>query len=256
MNLILFEKALTFLLLSYVALMATPLNSGDRLCPFFWTQTSKDTATGVYGVAKVGGKSQTGTIAYDSVTFRLERAPWWNQLVTRVITQITLDFSTIKPDSIDLCANKFLAVPWIRSITGNTDSSAYSIRFLFPILPLGQSYGRYDYFTVRFNDTMDVHFQGISDSVFAGSFVNRRIPGSKTVIYAKNAIAVLTTSTNALRIKTVQIDSTYKQLTSAYLRLNLSALKSGVGYYGASIIDTVLTGPPPPKGLRTNSILR
>jgi hypothetical protein len=222
---------------SYAAIKA-----GDTFCPFFWTQSaSGDTAkTGCYGVAKIESQIPATDGTSYPASFRLTPAQWWLSIVAKGNPEAKFFFSTAKPDSIDLCAGKFSAIPWLHSIAGKTNTAPYSIRFLFPVLPTNIDYGRYDYFTVRFNDTMDVHFQGINDSVMAGSFVNRRVPGSKTIIYAKNAIAVQTTARNSLRIKSIQIDGAYEKLVSTYLRFDLASLKANAKYYGLNFIDTTV----------------
>jgi hypothetical protein len=217
------------------------LSTGDSYCSFFWTQSTGDTfKIGYYGVLKIGSQSQGALFTTDSATFRLDRSSWWQRTVANVNTNIEFVFSTAKPDSIDLCSAKFAPVPWLQSITGKTDTAEYAIRFLFPVLPIGQNYGRYDYFTVRLNDTMEIHFQGINDTTLTASFVNQRIPGSITKIYAKNAITVRTTATNSFRIRNIQIDGAYERFVSAYLRFDLSSLKKNAGFYGLALIDTTI----------------
>ena len=224
---------------------AHALSAGDSYCSFFWTQPAGGASKiGYYGVLKIGGKGQGAGFTTDSATFRLDRSPWWQRIVANVNANIEFSFSTAKPGSIDLCAAKFAPVPWLLSITGGIDAAEYAIRFLFPVLPIGQNYGRYDYFTIRLNDTMDIHFQGIDDTTLTASFVNRRIPGSKTTIYAKNAITVRTTSTNSFRIRDIQIDGAYERLVSAYLRFDLSSLSKGAAFYGLNLIDTTLVEQP------------
>ena len=216
-------------------------NTGDSYCSFFWTQTTNEVAKyGYYGITKITGVDQSGASTIYSAKFRVDRCSWWQSLVMNIYGNINFVFNNTKPDSIDLCSSKFAAVSWLRSITGATDSNAYSIRFYFPVLPKDQPYSRYDYFTVLFNDSMDVQFQGISDSIITGSFINKRIPGSTTMIYAKNAIAIQTTSANAFRIRSIQINGVYEKLVSSYLRFDLSALKKNAAYFGFNVIDTVI----------------
>ncbi len=215
--------------------------TGDTFYSFFWTQSATDTNKyGYYGLLKITGQSQyPGTTNYKG-SFRLDRCPWWQRLVANVNTDISISISDSKPDSVDLCAAKFAAVPWLNAISGGTDTADYRIRFLFPILPIGQNYACYDYFSVRFNDTIDVQFQGIDDSTMAGSFINRRVPGSITTIYAKNAIAIRTTAKNPTRIGSIQVNGAYEKLVSSFLRFDLSYLKSNAVWYGLNFIDTTI----------------
>ena len=219
--------------------------TGDSYCSFFWTQAPNDVSKfGYYGIIKITSITQAVNSTLLGATFRLDRCSWWQNLVASQFAGINLNFANSKPDSIDLCSGKFSGAAWLSSLAGNTDSDPYSIRFYFPILPKDQPYGRYDYFIVRCNDTLDLQFQGIDDSTFTGSFVNRQTPGSTTKIYAKNAVAVRTTNTNSLRIKSIQIDGAYEKLVSSYLQFNLLSLKSGAGYYGLNFIDTVIVEQP------------
>ena len=88
---------------------------------------------------------------------------------------------------------------------------------------------------------MDFSLRGLADSVLAGSFVSN-VAGKPTVLYAKNAIAVLTTSANALRIRSIQINGAYEKLVSSYLKFDLSKLVTTAAYYGLDVIDTII--PP------------
>ena len=222
------------------AAVAPVVSKGDSYCMFFWTQTPNELAQyGYYGITKITNVVQSGSATTDSATFTVDGGSWWQNLVANTYAKINLSFDNTIPDSIDLYSTKFAAAPWLWLINGATDLNAYSIRFYFPVLPVNLSYSRYDYFTVKFNDSMDIHFQGISDSIFTGSFINKRVPGSITKIYAKNAITIQTTSANALRIRSIQVDGTFKNLVSSYLGFDLSSLKTNAAFYGFTVVDTV-----------------
>jgi hypothetical protein len=217
-------------------------NTGDIFCPFFWVQASGDSIIkGFYGFAKVTDQQANNGLTNVNARFRIDRGvQWWINMVTNIDTTITLVFSDKKPDSVEICSEKFNTVPWLRSIVGGTDNNAYSIRFFFPILPQNQKYNQYDYYRLQINDTMDIQFQGVNDSVLAGSFVNRRLPGTVTKLYAKNAIMIQTTSTNSMRIRSIQMDSANAKFDSLYLNFDLLSLHKKAKMYGLNFIDTTI----------------
>ncbi len=210
----------------------------DSFYSFFWTRAADDSAAaGYYGLATIGDEGQAES---RNASFRMFSGDsWWKDLVSGISTGVTLGVSDDKPDSIEQFSSRFSDVSWINSITGSTDLKSYKIRFFFPVLPKDRGYRIYDHFIIRLHKDTLLQFTAISDSVFVGTFTNdRSVAGGKTTIYAKNALSITTTSKNALRIKTIQIDGKHRALASSYLRFDLDALGSGASYYGLSIIDT------------------
>jgi hypothetical protein len=229
----------TLLLTPFEIFSASPpvFKTGDTLRAFFWSQTS-DNITGFYGKTKIWDQVTDTGVANFPAKFTLVRCPWWLNMVLKKYNEININFNNSKPDSVEFCSEKFSNVSWLRSINGHTDTAAYFMRFYFPILPLNVSYKQFDYFSVILNDSMRLQFQGISDSTMAGSFISKK-SGKPTVMDAKNAITVLTTTAKPLRIKSIQINGAYEQLSSSYLGFKLSELKNPVQYYGIDIVDAI-----------------
>lgn len=234
-------------------------NPGDSLYSFFWTLTPPEAVNrGYYGLATIIAKNQGTNITTYQAKLDLKGFPLWRTLFGNSGYDMTLTFFNSKPDSIERCSNRFNSIPWLRSMSGYAEGKDYLIRFFFPVLPVSQPYTLYDYFTVLINDTMCIEFQVISDSTIIGSFINNRKTGNgKTVIYAKDAIAIQTTIKNSFRIKSIQINGTYEKLASGYMGFSLSNLNSNASYYGINLLDTTITdlsvqvknitlSPPPP----------
>jgi hypothetical protein len=213
----------------------------DSFCPFFWTLASGESSPkGFYGFAKVIDQFANKSLTITSARFRMEKASWWQKIVMNIDTTISIVVADKKPDSVYTCSGKFDPVHWLCSIQGGTDTARYFFRFIFPILPQNQSYGPYDYYTIRFNDTMDIQFQDLNDSVLIGSFINIATPRKATTIFAKNAIVIQTTFSNPLRIKSIQVDSANEKLVSSYLNFDLLSLHQKAKTYGLNFIDTTI----------------
>jgi hypothetical protein len=192
-------------------------------------------------LTNIGDPKQGATTSTSAAKFKILNCSWWLSLVANIFSSINLLFENTKPDSIGLCSSRFATTSWLHSINGSTDSNGYVIRFYFPVLPIGQPYGRYDYFSIKLNDTMDIQFQSDADSVLTGSFISKRGVGKPTKLYAKNAISIQTTSANPMRIRSIQINGAYEKLVSSYLGFDLSKLKTGAAFYGLDFVDTVIT---------------
>ena len=232
------------------ATSSPPLKIGDSFYSFFWTQSAGNTNdSGYYGLLSITAQQQTSSAISYSAKFNLDRCSWWQTLVAKTYSDIAIVFSNSKPDSVLLCSGRFAAVPWLQSITGQTDTSSYLLRFYFPVLPINQIYKRYDYFCIRYNDSINIQFQANSDSIFSGSFASSQ-PGKPTILYAKNAITVITTSKNNLRIKNLQVKGEYEKLVSSYFKFDLSKLKKSVAYYGIDILDTLV----PEQNIQVKSV--
>ncbi|MBD3419293.1 MAG: hypothetical protein GF398_04160 [Chitinivibrionales bacterium] len=213
---------------------------------FFWTRAGgSTTGMGYFGITSISDSStQGGNLTY-SALMELHNCAWWQQLFGNTSTNISIVLSTTKPDSIQMCDSRFENVAWLSQITNNATTTPYRVRFYFPILPAGQLYSRYDYFTILHNDTTYLNFYSVSDSVMIGSFVDSRSTGRRgTVFYAKNAVVLTTTDNNPLRIKNIRINGSAEPFMSAFLHFSLANLKSNADYYGIDISDTSINIDP------------
>jgi hypothetical protein len=219
---------------------------GDYFFSYFWTMKDTTQSSGYYGLSVVSNQLDDTNLL---MKFKVTDLQWWQSVVSNPNKKIKMTFSSSKPDSVEICSGKFSSALWIRSIWDSTGSKAdSSLRFYFPIIPKSQSYNLYDYFSIKLNDTMNLQFQGIQDSVFMGSFI-RRISGQPTYLYAKNAIAIVTTAANDLRIRSIQVNGKYEKLVSSYLKFHLSSLVDSAYYYGLDIVDTIIPIATKPTNL-------
>jgi hypothetical protein len=115
--------------------------------------------------------------------------------------------------------------------------STGNIQFIFPILPKGIPYHRYDYFSIKM-DTTILQFQWDDDSTAIGTIINNRHNSDgRTVIYAKGAIIIRLTDKNYFRIKTIQFDTARTDLISSYLKYDFTKFTNNSPWYGLSIVD-------------------
>ncbi len=245
MQFALFDKVLSHpAILAALLPVLVPTGLHGQLSPpdsvyqsFFWTRAPGETVNrGYYGTLT---PDSTGSNSGDEAVFSLFGGSWLKSLAGKASTRLDLHFSSSIPDSIGIHSGRFSTTPWLDSISVHFGKEFRSIRFFFPLLPKNQSYRTYDHFSVHFAPDTVLQFQAVSDTLFIGSFTNDRRRGSgRTRIYAKNAIAVTTTSSHAMRIRSLQIDGAHRHAASSYLRLNLDTLDSDAEFYGISIIDT------------------
>src|SRR5271169_543865 len=124
-------------------------NAGNSFYPFFWAQSPTDSNDyGYNGQMIVTGPPVGTALLTSSAKFNLTGCPWWVKLVSSGYSSVTMVFQNVKPDSIRSCSSKFAAIPWFRSIRGQTDTNSYLIRFFFPVLPQNQSYSQFDFYSI------------------------------------------------------------------------------------------------------------
>lgn len=210
---------------------------------FFWTMDSAKSANknGCYGYSQVDSvqSSDTEHNHYSSLWLTYS---WWHIRFKMSYMPIDLIYSKTKPQKITRCPNHFLNVEWISGI----NSTAYkdSIRFYFPILPMNQLYGRYDYFTVDVDDSLDIEFYGAGDSIMVGTFVHKKPDARGAVnILGRNAIIIELSKSNPLRVKSIRCDGKQDSLLNIFLRFPLDSLKKDMGWYGLDILDTMSSTP-------------
>lgn len=160
-----------------------------------------------------------------------------------------ITFNNAKPNVINNCSDHFSNVEWFtgfKSLVYNDSLiiSYDSIRFYFPLLPLDQSYGRYDYFTIDVDDSCDLEFYGAGDSIMVGTFVHKK-PDSLGVvnILGRNAFIVELTNSNPIRISSIRCDWKYDSLIKIFLQFPLDSLKKDATLYGIDILDTLSNLP-------------
>ena len=122
-------------------------------------------------------------------TFWLSGYTWWQKLFSNTYIKITLNTEPSQPTRVTRASGHFQNIEWLTGF--HRDGSDDHIRFFFPILPNGSGFGRYDYFTVDVNDTLDLEFYGAGDSIMVGSFVHKKPDNNGAVnILGRNAIIV------------------------------------------------------------------
>ncbi|MBN1759776.1 MAG: hypothetical protein JW863_15725 [Chitinispirillaceae bacterium] len=217
------------------------ITPGTSLHSFFWTQDADESVlNGCYGYTKIGEYSneEKGYLS----TFWLSGYTWWQQLFSNTYINIALNTELSQPAQITRASGHFQNTEWITGLR-RQGSNDY-IRFHFPVLPLENSYGRYDYFTVDVNDTLDLEFYGAGDSIMVGTFVHKKPDERGAVnILGRNAIIVELTDANPLRIKSFRCNGTYKTLLNAYFQYDLNTFQKDKAWYGISIIDTLQNEP-------------
>jgi hypothetical protein len=225
-------------LLSFQSLIASSVPYGNKLSTFFWTQKEENDSLkyGCYAYSHVTGidSSDVSQLKYSS-NFWLNYS-WWKLLFGKTFVKIDILNSKSKPSSITQSPNHFDSIEWITGFTDNITKD--TIQFYFPLLPVGMSYGRYDYFTVSINDTVELQVYGAGDSIMVGTFLLKNGDSEgRIVLLGRNAIIIELTNSNVFRIKSVRFDAKYKDMINEYLKFDLNRFKSDEAWYGVDIID-------------------
>lgn len=194
---------------------------------FTWTQTEIDTNRyGYYSNLSLKPKTENDSLLQYSAELNILRCPWWADP-----TNVYISIYKNKPTIIKRCSKRFDSIPWLKNITGSFHDTLYTFRFNFPMLPDGVKYVPYDYFSIKYNDTMSMEFCFINDSVAIGSMISDT---GRTKIYARDALGILTTN-SLFRVKAFQIKGEFKTLMSSFLSINLNTFKTDAKYYGIEI---------------------
>jgi len=248
------NKGLLFLFL-LISSISGYLNPKDAFRAFFWTQENNDSLKhGCYGYVQVDSVVETEfTLNYLS-SFWLTY-DWWHIRFKMSYLPTMINYSKTKPVAITRSSGYFKDVEWLTGFkqANSKDSSGFdSIQFYFPLLPLGQQYGRYDYFTIDVDNKLDLEFYGAGDSIMVGTFVHKEPAANGAVnILGRNAFIVELTNSNPLRIKSLRCQGIFDSLLTIYLKFPLDSLKKDADWYGVDILDT-LTDVPKIKVFSSN----
>ena len=208
---------------------------------FFWTKDADETVQrGCYGYTKIGNYSEKDG-GYLS-TFWLTNYEWWQKLFVNTYITITVRTEQGQPSKVTRASDHFKDVEWLTGF--NRNGADDNIRFYFPLQPQAKPFGRYDYFTVDVNDTLDLEFYGADDNCMVGTFIHKKPDERGAVnILGRNAIIVELTDANPIRISTIRCNGEYKALLNAYLNYDLDKFAKDKEWYGISIIDTAKVEP-------------
>lgn len=221
----------------------SPLDTGTTIQAFYWTQDSDEgDKNGCYGYTRINTTGSQGSTTNHLSTFWLPTYQWWHELFPETYIECSVELTDGIPDRVTRGSDHFSNVPWFGGF-GRTDSDD-TLRFPFPLLPRGMPYGRYDYFTVDVNDTLDLEFYGAGDSIMVGTFVHKEPDSRGAVnIIGRNAIIVELTEGNPLRIHSIRCNGAFEPLISAYLGYDLTSLKESAAWYGIDITGTPSSAP-------------
>lgn len=226
-------------IISSISIANNLFNKGENFKIMLWEQkTSKDPfAYGCFGYIKIDSIISIDSITIYHTRFGLPGYSWWKNIFNKIYFKSTITILDNTPDDVDLISSNFSNAQWIKGF--ERKDSVGEVRFLFPILPQGISYKRYDYFNI-INDTVSLQYQWIDDTTAIGTFVNNRhnnCPDGKTHIYAKSAIVVRLTDENPIRIKFIQFDTTRTDLISLFIKYDFTKFISESKWYGIDIIN-------------------
>ena len=227
------------------------LAAGSPFNGFFWTQAEDGgVRSGCYGHLSIDGEgvNSSGATRYPSTFWLESKYDWWKNFFPGLYLSSSIIINEDDPPEIINKSEHLSDCAWFRGFE-RTDSAGYALQFLFPLLPQNEQYGRYDYFTVKVDDTLNLEFYGAGDSIMAGSFVHKDPDSNGVVrILARNAFVVELTKSNPLRIKSIRCNAEFEEYLTWYLKYDLKKLKNGVAWYGMDFIDTSVTIPKPYVG--------
>lgn len=151
-----------------------------------------------------------------------------------------------KPSNIIDCSEAFEKCEWLSSIGFSYDGNSRVTKLSFPILNYDVSYKKYDYFVDSINDSINLRFQAVNDTVFMGSYLNtKRWNEPQKWLVSKGAVMVLV-SNNVnnvkyqlpLRIKSIQVKKDTNNDVNEYIGFNI-AKKVDKNYYGIDFLKIV-----------------
>lgn len=233
----------TILILFFLSSNLFAFSQNNAFKAFFWTQDSTNDSIkkGCYGYNQIDSIYST---AEGSKLFSLFWLTynWWHLRFKMAYMPAVITISKTAPAKVTRGGNHLLNSEWFTGFKhiGTTDS----IQFYFPLLPMSQSYGRYDYFTIDIDSLLDLEFYGAGDSIMVGTFVHKKPDARGAVqILGRNAIIVELTKANPLRIRSVRCDGKFDSLITLYLKYDLNTIKQNASWYGIDILDTLSNVP-------------
>jgi hypothetical protein len=218
------------------------LNQNSAFRAFFWTMDEKDTAkSGCYGYNQIDSVASLSNEYKHFSSFWLTY-DWWHLRFKMSYMPTEVTFSKSRPPAVTKASEHFSNVEWFTGF--KRSSSSDSISFYFPLLPLTEHYGRYDYFTVDIDSILEIQFYGAGDSIMVGTFVDKRgNDRGGTLLLGRDAFIVELSDANPLRVGSIRCQGAFDSLITLYLKFPLDSLKKSATWYGVDILDTLSNVP-------------
>lgn len=235
-----YSVILTFLTTFTNAWAAPALTSGDVVYTYAWIRGAGDSLNkGHYGQSTIGEETSHSGGTTISADLDID-----NNIVSWLTDpRINIRISSSKPASVISHSPTYENCRWLESVAIQTNTQTRTVKFPFPILNPSASYGKYTRFTVTFADSMEAVFFADEDSLFVCNFINRN-SNDHSQWHNPYAIRVLTTSSNLLRIHSIECNGEYRDHLSTYLGIDLTEMSSDAAYYGLDILDSTGMAPP------------
>lgn len=253
------QKKIITIIFLFITLSANPLfdiNEGFK--SLFWQHiTPEDSlAYGNIGYLKIDSISISDSATLYYTRFGLPAYSWWRVIFKEVYFNSTLTVLHAPPSNADYICSNFSNAQWLECF--ERKDSVGLVRFQFPILPQGEPYRTYDYFSVL-EDTCALQYQWIDDTTAVGTIMNNRHNNrsdGRTRLFAKSAIIVRLTDENPFRIKFIQIDSTRTDLVSLFMKYDFTKFTDDAKWYGIDFLGKSLFKVEKPRFLMIHKIFK
>lgn len=222
-----------FIILGFTDIFSFPqFSPQEHFSLFSWTH--KDTSAYSYGYnlsAVIKSQKQTINNLVVQADVQVPGLPDW--LTSDDSMEIT--FLGSKPANIINCSPGYEKCSWLEKIRLSQPYNGIdSMHFVFPVADQISSYHRYDHIIIRVNDSIQLQYQGVDDTVFMGSFLNANKKNDPdNWLVAKGAIIVRVSNNAPFKIHQIQMDARYSSLIAQYIGFDLySKLGTGCDHFG------------------------
>lgn len=222
-----------FIILGFTDIFSFPqFSPQEHFSLFSWTH--KDTSAYSYGYnlsAVIKSQKQTNNNLVVQADVQVPGLPDW--LTSDDSMEIT--FLGSKPANIINCSPGYEKCSWLEKIRLSQPYNGIdSMHFVFPVADQISSYHRYDHIIIRVNDSIQLQYQGVDDTVFMGSFLNANKKNDPdNWLVAKGAIIVRVSNNAPFKIHQIQMDARYSSLIAQYIGFDLySKLGTGCDHFG------------------------
>lgn len=237
---------LTLLASSVYGNGSLPMSENDRISIFSWVREEAQTVNrGFYGIIEVNDIKTDDSFLTIGAATEIQGMPNWLDFVTNRSAPTVLTLETQMPSSVTQYSKSLETATWLTSISLSVVTGNQTCRFVFPLPANGTRFQKYDYFIVRVNDTLNLQFNAVEDTVIIGSFLNtRHVTDPEKWLCGRDAIRVYTDTTKALGISAVDFNGEHRTLLNTYLGIDLDRFDSDAESYGIEFLDSTINASP------------
>ncbi len=220
---------------------AGEFSAGQNISFFAWKRdAAQEQNAGYYGLTEITRVASAAADTIEAVT-EIQGMPFWLELITSRFADTRLVIDHHKPATVKNCSQKYETCRWLRSVRLTLDAGERHCRFEFPLLNQPDAFNQYDYFTVQVNDSLDLQFHAVADSLLMGSFLNTQYRSDPDKwLCGKAAVRIRTDAATALGVRYIELDARYRDLLAIYTGLDIHQFDQNAAFFGVELLDTTL----------------